>query len=160
LDQATEKYNICLIAGSTLGRQHSEESKIKIGNASRGRKHSEETKNKFRGRAISAETIEKFKARRHSPEIRAKISAAGLGKIRSEESQERYRAAAILRESINLHYKAVRIIVTDLETNEKTEYKSISNAALSMGVSKNSLNYALKTHNPYRKRYLVENFTD
>lgn len=97
LDQATEKYNICLIAGSTLGFRHSDESKIKIGDASRGRKHSEETKDKFRNRKHSAETIDKFKARRHSLEIRAKIGAAGLGKKRSEESKERYRAAAIIR---------------------------------------------------------------
>lgn len=59
-----------------------------------------------------------------------------------------------------MHYKAVRIIVTDLETNEKTEYKSISNAAISMGVSKTGLNDALKTQKPYHKRYLVEKVTN
>ena len=72
LNQATEKYNICLIAGSTLGRKHSEESKIKIGNASRGRQHSEETKEKLRNRKCNPETIEKFKARRATPETKKK----------------------------------------------------------------------------------------
>lgn len=59
-----------------------------------------------------------------------------------------------------MHYNAVCIIVTDLETNEKTEYKSIGNAAISMGASKSGLIHALKVNKPYRKRYLVEKFSN
>lgn len=43
LDNIKDKYNINLIAGSTLGYQHTEETKLKIGLASSGRVHSEET---------------------------------------------------------------------------------------------------------------------
>jgi group I intron endonuclease len=37
-------YNLDLIAGSALGRKHSQETKDKIGNGRRGKFHSEETK--------------------------------------------------------------------------------------------------------------------
>lgn len=39
-------YNMCPVAGSTLGKKFSEETKIKIGKTSKGRKFSEESKQK------------------------------------------------------------------------------------------------------------------
>lgn len=67
-------YNLCLTAGSTLGRKHSEATKIKIGLTSKGRwtgrHHTEETKRKMskaqKGRIIT-------------PEARKKISKARMG---------------------------------------------------------------------------------
>jgi len=73
LNLVSDKYNICPIAGSSLGRKHSDETKAKIGMASRGRKFSEETLAKFRERTHSEETIAKLKARRHSGEIKKKL---------------------------------------------------------------------------------------
>jgi len=68
-------YNLCLTAGSTLGRKHSDETKKKIGFASKGRwtgkHHTEETKKKMskaqKGRIIT-------------PEHRKKISESSIGK--------------------------------------------------------------------------------
>ena len=72
LNLVSDKYNICPTAGSTLGRKHTEESKAKIGIASRGRTFSEETMAKFRERTHSEETLAKFRARRHSEEAKKK----------------------------------------------------------------------------------------
>ena len=155
LNLVSDKYNICPIAGSSLGRKHTDEAKAKIGMASRGRKFSEETLAKFRERTHSEETIAKLKARRHSGEIKKKISDAMTGKTRSEESKAKYRAAAIIRENNNTHYKAVSITVIDLENNITTVYKSIGKAALALGGSKSGLNYALNSQKLYLGRYKI-----
>lgn len=157
LDLVSDKYNINPTAGSSLGRKHSEESKVKIGIASRGRVFSEETLEKFRERRHSEETLEKFRARRHSEEAKNKISEAITGTVRSEESKARYSAAAIIREDKNIHYKAMSVTIQDLKTNETTVYKSIGRAAIALGsvVSKSGLNNARKSGLLYQGRYLV-----
>lgn len=141
LDILVDKYNLCPTAGSTLGRRHTAESKLKMSESSLqrsggGKKFSAETLLKLRNRRASPETIEKFKARRHTEETKRKIGASSLGLKRSEESKARYRAAALLRESKNIHYKAKCLIITDLQTNETTEYRSIGKAALAITGSK------------------------
>jgi group I intron endonuclease len=67
------EYNILKIAGSSLGKTHSAETKIKISEALKGKKHTEETKVKISG-AKSGENNPNFgKAR--SIETKAKMSA-------------------------------------------------------------------------------------
>ena len=72
-------YNISPTAGSSLGRKHSEATKIKIGLTSKGRwtgkHHTEETKRKIR-----LNNIGKNKGKRASPEARKKMSEARRGK--------------------------------------------------------------------------------
>jgi len=84
-------FNICGIAGTTLGFNHSEEAKKKIGKASEGNKnmagkhHSEESKRKI---------SEALKGKRISEETREKLSVAKKGKAckghpHTEETKKR-----------------------------------------------------------------------
>ena len=80
-------YNICLVAYSTLGRKHSDETKKKIGLKSKGRwtgkKHTEETKKKIR-----LNNIGKNKGKKPSLETRLKMSKNRKGKKFSEEHKK------------------------------------------------------------------------
>jgi group I intron endonuclease len=84
-----------------MGGNHSEESKAKIGAASKGRTHSEETKAKIRttlkGNTHSEETKAKMSASSkgmpHSEETKAKIGAASKGRTFSEEHKAKISAA-------------------------------------------------------------------
>jgi group I intron endonuclease len=77
-------YNISPTAGSTLGRLHSKETKIKIGIKSKGRwsgkHHTEETKEKIR-----LGNIGKNKGKKASIETRKKMSEYRKGRKFSEE---------------------------------------------------------------------------
>jgi group I intron endonuclease len=93
LDHIKPQYNLCSIAGSSLGVKHSDETRAKVSAALRGRIVSPETRAKRsaarRGRIASFETRAKIGAanRGHiaSPETRAKMSAAHRGHTMSSE---------------------------------------------------------------------------
>ncbi len=86
-------YNICPIAGSSLGVVRSPEAVAKM----IGRKHSPETIAKLKGRTVSLETRAKISAaaigRTISPETRAKISAANKGHETSPEHRAKISAS-------------------------------------------------------------------
>jgi group I intron endonuclease len=104
-------YNISPHAGSSLGRNHSEATKYKIGLKSKGRwtgkHHTEETKQKIRlgnigknkGRKASIETRNKMskggKGRTFTEEHRRKIGLANIGRKKSTEEIEKLRKANI-----------------------------------------------------------------
>lgn len=88
MDTLKPKYNIRLTAENSLGAKHSEESKIKVGLASKGRRHSEETKEFCRQINIG---------RQKSPETRKKLSEANIGKKQSPERVEKNRLAHLGR---------------------------------------------------------------
>lgn len=108
IDTLHPELNLCLIAGSPLGRKHSEETRQRIGIASRGRKHSAETKAKMSA-ATSARPLSKDSRAKQaasimghpvSAEARAKISAARTGmpssmkgKKHTEEAKAKMSAA-------------------------------------------------------------------
>ena len=85
------------------GKRHTEETKKKIGEASKGRKYSEETRKKMReagrGRKPSAETRKKLsealKGRKLSEETKRKLSEANKGKKLSEETKKKIGLAHI-----------------------------------------------------------------
>lgn len=81
-------YNICMNASSTLGRKHSEATKIKIGLKSKGRwtgkHHTEETKEKIR-----LGNIGKNKGKKASDEARKKMSNNRRGKKFTEEHKKK-----------------------------------------------------------------------
>lgn len=109
LDVLNPEYNVCKVAGSTLGRKHSTETKLKIGAAGKGKAHSEQTKAKIsailkgKSKIFSDEHKSKIGAAqkgntkalgyKHSEEARAKMSAAQKGKVLSEETKAKMRVA-------------------------------------------------------------------
>jgi len=77
IDILNPEYNICKIAGSSLGRKHAEETKEAISLALKGRKLSSEAKAKLKGRKHSIETIIKLKNYKPSDENRFKLILGG-----------------------------------------------------------------------------------
>lgn len=108
---AAKGYNVCPVAGSTLGvkqtdatreklrgRKASEETRRRMSEAQKGRKHTAETRAKIgaihRGKSVSEQTRQKLsEAQRNlSPEARERYSIAA--KNRSAEHQAKLTAAA------------------------------------------------------------------
>ena len=111
-------YNICKVAGSFLGMKHSEETKQKIGEASKGKINSEETKQKI-GEASKGRNV----GRKHTEEARRKIGEASKGKINSEETRKKMSEAKKGRIFSEEHKKkmseaAKRRVITE-ETKQK-----------------------------------------
>ena len=71
------EYNICKVAGSTIGIKASEETKKKISESSNGRKHSETSKMKI---------SESHKGKNHSEEVKQKMSLSHKGKPSSKRT--------------------------------------------------------------------------
>lgn len=86
IDLYLPEYNICKIAGSTLGHKHSEETKAKIGLRSLGRKHSDKTK-KIMSETHKGNTYNL--GRKASDETKKKMSEARKGKKHSEETKKK-----------------------------------------------------------------------
>jgi len=102
IDTLNPRYNICKIAGSQLGQKRSDETKHKIGKASKGRKHTEETKLKISKaqKNMSEETkhkmselrkgIKNMLGKKHSEKTKRKMSENNakywLGKKLSEKT--------------------------------------------------------------------------
>lgn len=108
LDSLKPNFNICKVAGSTLGTKMSVETRAKMSVVFKGRKHTEEAKRKISeaskgnkycvGKKHSKETIKKRSesliGRKVSEETRRKISLAQIGKKISEESKRKMSIAA------------------------------------------------------------------
>lgn len=101
-------YNLDLVAGSALGRRHSDATKEKIAAAHRGKKattkytrtpeQSAAISARMKGKpsllvgrtvaaAVRAKIAATLKGHGHSPETRARISAAGIGRLASPETK-------------------------------------------------------------------------
>lgn len=103
-DCARKGYNICPVAGNTLGRMHSHETRKKISIKATGRKASEETKRKMseklrlrKGEKRSAETCNRIskskKGKRLSEEAKKNISRGLVGRVFSEEHKKNHAEA-------------------------------------------------------------------
>ena len=93
IDTEKPKYNVCKIAGNTLGRKHTEETKKKISETCmgrpsvfRGRKHTEETRKKI------SEKRKGVKRKPCSEETKKKISDANKGRVFTEEHKEKLKS--------------------------------------------------------------------
>ena len=110
LDRYSPRYNSCRVAGSTLGRKHSAETrekmsshpkspdhKAKLAAAAMGntrcvgrvvsQKQREKQAAARRGKKMSPEQLKKWHARVHTEETRAKIAAANRGRTHSPETR-------------------------------------------------------------------------
>jgi len=120
---------------SGRGRAISEESKVILRAAALGRKLSEETKGKMAASKLGS---------KHSEETRAKIRGAALNK--TEEHKAKLKAA---------NGMAVIVSAPNIETNETTEYPSISEAARAFHCVVSVIRYNKnKIQKPYRGKYL------
>jgi group I intron endonuclease len=109
IDTINPTYNMARIAGSTLGKKHSDDAINKMRLAKLGKKVSEETKKKMSqaglGRIFSDEhrlNLSKsskgnknFLGRTHTPETRKKLSDINKGKPKSEEHKRKLSKARI-----------------------------------------------------------------
>lgn len=147
IDLFKPEYNLNSTAGSRLGSNHSEETKLKMSKSAQGRKLTEQTKNLL---SLASKGVNNPNfGRKHSAETKALISLARLGK-------------SILSESIKNKMSVdsgTAVKVLDLNTNEISVYTSITKAAEGMGVRQPSLSKRLKETQgsiTVKKRFQVE----
>lgn len=144
-DLLKPNYNICTIAGSTLGRSHDEKTKENISKSKKGT-YSEED-NHFHGKT-------------HTLEARNKMAKAKLFKNLSEETKEKISTKMKGRKLTEEHKTNLslskknnkKLCVLDIRTNEETIFDSISNAEKSLDLPKDSIraNLRSKSEAPYR----------
>lgn len=138
-------YNICTIAGSTLGRLHDEKTKENISKSKKGT-YSEED-NHFYGET-------------HTLEARNKMAQAKLFKALSEETKEKISTTMKGRKLTEEHKTNLslskknkkKICVLDIRTNEETLFDSINQAEKYLDLPKDSIraNLRSKSETPYR----------
>jgi len=126
-------FNICLVAGSTLGHNHSEETRKKIGLRSLGRTHSPENRQKM-SLAIRGKI---WNAGKHlSEEIKTKISVARKGKNlgnksvyargpykHSEEAKKKISEANIGKQFTKEHCRHIAVAKAGHKPSEETRRK-------------------------------------
>lgn len=147
IDLLNPEYNLNPTAGSRFGANITEESRVKMSTAAQGRKHTEETKNLI-SLASKGMANHNF-GKTHSKETKALISLARLGKSFLSDSIK----AKMSEES------GTALRITDLNTNETSEFSSITKAAKAMNVTQPPLSRRVKnTQGSFivKKRYLVE----
>jgi group I intron endonuclease len=136
LDIFKPEYNILKIAGSSLGFKHSEK------------------------------TINFFKnERKVSEETRKNLSLAATGRILTEEDKDKIskkRTGTKLSEETKAKLSAVTtsligvsVLVKNINTQEENEYKSLTEAAEIIGVSRTAVAKALSSGKSLKKLYIV-----
>lgn len=108
-------YNIAPIAGSSLGREHSEEAKRKISEAQRGRNHSEETKIKM---------SKTKKGKKHSGEHKIKLCLAGSNLTEGNiiEIRSMYAAGGVTHQTLADIYNITRGAVSLIIRKERWKH--------------------------------------
>lgn len=141
LNNYQPSYNICRIAGSVLGRKHSEETKRKISTSNIGKKHSEESKVLIglsaKNRVVSDSTKQKIsnlhKGRKHSQEAKNKMSSWQKGRTLSEEEKDK-----------NLSNRYTPIVhICNITFEIINEFKSMKQASLFFNVSPSTIHSAV-----------------
>jgi group I intron endonuclease len=138
LDIFQPEYNILRIAGSSLGHNHSEETRAKISASLLGKTHSDETKGK-----ISAAILGQIR----TEEVRVKMCAAKMGANNPMFGVPRPEGAGSPSQPIE---------VVDMEKNETTIYNSMSEAARALNINKSRIStyFSNNQKKPYKGRYI------
>jgi group I intron endonuclease len=138
LDIFQPEYNILRIAGSSLGHNHSEETRAKISASLLGKTHSDETKGK-----ISAAILGQIR----TEEVRAKMCDAKMGENNPMFGVPRPEGAGSPSQPIE---------VVDMEKNETTIYNSMSEAARALNINKSRIStyFSNNQKKPYKGSYI------
>lgn len=134
------EYNILQEAGSRLGSKHSKEAVEKIRQVALNR--TEEQLAKFREYLAKAHAANIGRIFAHSEESKAKISYAASNK--TEEHIAKTKAAL-----------GTAVVVSNLETNETTEYPSIREAARALKASDVTIGKYMKKSKIFKGSYLI-----
>lgn len=124
-------YNICKVAGSSLGVKRTAEYKKKLSDASKGRKRSDAFKEACRlrmmGNSITkgmkqrpeviAKQSERQKGTKHSEYTKNKMSLKGKGRITSDEAKKKLSEARLRNLYIKKHGAEIN---TSVEATDKT----------------------------------------
>ena len=137
IDLLDPEYNLCPIAGSSLGRKVSDETRAKLMAAHVGRDYSGLADHLVK---LRLENL----GRKHSEETKDKIRSTAQGRTFSDETR--------------IKLGAVSVEVTDIETNETTFYVSVGNAATAIGSSRKTImsRLSLNSLKPVNKRFIVK----
>jgi len=151
IDSLKPEYNICPTAGSTLGKLHTEESKLKIS-----------TSKKDTGVGESNSMYGKL----HTEEARKMMKEAKLGGILSDETKAKLSKAATGRKLTEEHKanlsaskrNSKKIYVLDLHTGIESYYASINEAARELNWPSDSIRANMRSKNkkPYKGRYVLK----
>ncbi len=133
------QYNILEKAGSLLGFKHSKD------------------------------TLAKFAIREVSEETRKNLSLAALGRRLTEEDKGKISSrrkgiqlSDITRKKISLSsaiLRGIKIEVQDVNTNEKIEFQTLTDAAKYLGVSRPAIKKALDNEKLVKKQYKITQVT-
>lgn len=145
------EYNVCPTAGSTLGKLHTEESKLKISrtkknigvgesNSMYGKVHTEEARKLMREAKLGGNL---------SDETKVKLSKAATGRKFTEEHKANLSASK---------RNSKKLSVLDLETGIESLYDSINEASRCLNLPSDSIraNMRSKNQKPYKGRYVFK----
>lgn len=136
IDLLKPEYNLLKVAGSSLGF-----------------KHTEKTLKKFKVRKLSDEAranlVVSATGRVLSEEVKAKISAAKKGIKLSTETREKLSVAAAA-------IRGVRVEVLNIKTGGLEEFKTITEAANALGVSRTTINNVISTGKVFRDNFIIK----
>jgi group I intron endonuclease len=135
IDLLKPEYNILTIAGSSLGF-----------------KHTQKTLNMFKFRSASVETrfnlSKSAKGRVLSEETRTKISVARKGIKLSEVTRDKLSI-------INQMSHGLAVLVHNIKTNEIREYSTVTEAALTLNVSRTTIKNNIKSGKILKDEYII-----
>jgi NADH-ubiquinone oxidoreductase chain 6 len=159
----TPQYNILTIAGSPLGRKHSEEAKARMSASTKGMKHSEKTKAQISltktGVQMSEETRLKLINRKITEETRAKMSIAQKGRLITEVHKEKLRKPKTeevkARMSASARKNPVFVYASDSPTILFLSFESNTKAAKYFDCNIRTISRNLDTNKPFRGKWLL-----
>ena len=151
IDTLKPEYNVCPTAGSTLGKLHTEESKLKISTSKKGTGVGES--NSMYGKV-------------HTEEARKMMEEAKLGGKLSDETKAKLSKAATGRKFTEEHKanlsvskrNSKKVSVLDLQTGIESSYASINEAARELNWPSDSIRANMRSKNkkPYKGRYVLK----
>lgn len=117
----------------------------------------------------SKDTLAKFAIREVSEETRKNLSLAALGRRLTEEDKGKISSKCkgiqlsdITRKKISLSsaiLRGIKIEVQDVNTNEKIEFQTLTDAAKYLGVSRPAIKKALDNEKLVKKQYKITQVT-